>query len=100
MGSDGLMGAQLGRSSGTARSRNFAHVSGLHPGNCRFSSPHAGQRVVQDEVETALAQKLIAGEVRDRAHLAVDAGPDGLRFSIQQAPEAADARPARAAGRR
>jgi ATP-dependent Clp protease ATP-binding subunit ClpB len=36
------------------------------------------KRVIQNAVETALAQRIISGEVRDGDRLSVDAGPGGL----------------------
>src|SRR5437764_3844968 len=38
------------------------------------------KRVIQSTVETALAQKLIAGEIRDGDRLVVDVGASGLTF--------------------
>jgi len=38
------------------------------------------KRVVQNEVETVLAQRLIAGDIREGSRLLVDAGPSGLVF--------------------
>jgi ATP-dependent Clp protease ATP-binding subunit ClpB len=38
------------------------------------------KRAIQNEVETVLAQRIIAGEVPDGSRLRVDAGPDGLTF--------------------
>jgi len=38
------------------------------------------KRVVQNEVETVLAQRLIAGDIREGTRLLVDAGPSGLVF--------------------
>jgi ATP-dependent Clp protease ATP-binding subunit ClpB len=45
------------------------------------------KRVVQNQVETALARRIIAGEVREGDRLVVDVGPGGLAFT--HAPEAA-----------
>src|SRR2546421_1424435 len=39
------------------------------------------KRVIQSTVETALAQKLIAGEIRDGERLVVDVGAGGLTFA-------------------
>src|SRR6184192_857297 len=39
------------------------------------------RRVIQSTVETALAQKLIAGEIRDGERLVVDVGAGGLTFA-------------------
>src|SRR3989441_10555791 len=39
------------------------------------------KRVIQSTVETALAQKLIAGEIRDGERLVVDVGAGGLPFA-------------------
>jgi ATP-dependent Clp protease ATP-binding subunit ClpB len=38
------------------------------------------KRAIQNEVETALAQRMIAGELTDGTRLTVDAGPSGLTF--------------------
>ena len=38
------------------------------------------KRVIQNEVETALARRMIAGELTDGTRLTVDAGPGGLTF--------------------
>ncbi len=46
------------------------------------------KRVVQNEIETALAQRIIAGEVRDGERLVVDSGPSGLRFTSAAVGEA------------
>ena len=43
------------------------------------------KRVVQSTVETALAQKLIAGEIRDGDRLVVNAGAGGLTFEPTRA---------------
>jgi ATP-dependent Clp protease ATP-binding subunit ClpB len=52
------------------------------------------KRVIQHEVETVLAQRIIAGEIRGGARLTVDAGPSGLVFETegseaQEEPQAA-----------
>ena len=43
------------------------------------------KRVIQRELETPLARKILAGEVPDGAHLYVNTGPLGLTFEVQQA---------------
>jgi ATP-dependent Clp protease ATP-binding subunit ClpB len=53
------------------------------------------KRVVQNEVETVLAQRLIAGDIREGTRLLVDAGPSGLVFRTAGAASG-DARPAAA----
>jgi ATP-dependent Clp protease ATP-binding subunit ClpB len=55
------------------------------------------KRVIQSELETALAQRLIAGEIIDGARVHVDTGPGGLVIEAgTAAPEQAQqARPAR-----
>ena len=47
------------------------------------------RRLIQREVETALGRKLIAGEIRDGAHVVVDAGPRGLEFRSREGQSAA-----------
>jgi ATP-dependent Clp protease ATP-binding subunit ClpB len=42
------------------------------------------KRLVQHELETALARKILAGEVRDGARVIVDAGPRGLSFEVKE----------------
>ncbi|HLK86361.1 MAG TPA: ATP-dependent chaperone ClpB [Candidatus Binataceae bacterium] len=42
------------------------------------------KRLVQHELETALARKILAGEVRDGARVTVDAGPRGLSFEVKE----------------
>jgi ATP-dependent Clp protease ATP-binding subunit ClpB len=44
------------------------------------------KRLIQNEVETALATRLIAGEVREGMRLDVDAGPRGLVFTPREPP--------------
>jgi ATP-dependent Clp protease ATP-binding subunit ClpB len=39
---------------------------------------------VQHELETALARKILAGEVRDGCRIVVDAGPRGLTFEVKE----------------
>jgi len=39
------------------------------------------KRMIQREIETSLARKLISGEVRDGSKVKVDAGSKGLEFS-------------------
>jgi ATP-dependent Clp protease ATP-binding subunit ClpB len=41
------------------------------------------KRLVQQELETGLARKILAGEVRDGSRVAVDAGPRGLIFEVK-----------------
>jgi len=41
------------------------------------------KRVIQRELETPLAKKILAGEVQDGAYLRVNAGPQGLSFEVQ-----------------
>jgi len=45
------------------------------------------KRLVQNELETALARRILSGEVRDGARVTVDAGPRGLTFD-SRAPAA------------
>jgi ATP-dependent Clp protease ATP-binding subunit ClpB len=42
------------------------------------------KRLVQHELETALARKILAGEVRDGCRIVVDAGPRGLTFEVKE----------------
>ena len=42
------------------------------------------KRLVQHELETALARKMLAGEVRDGSRVVVDAGPRGLTFEVKE----------------
>jgi len=42
------------------------------------------KRLVQHELETALAHKILAGEVRDGCRIVVDAGPRGLTFEVKE----------------
>jgi ATP-dependent Clp protease ATP-binding subunit ClpB len=48
------------------------------------------RRMIQRELETALARKLLLGEIRDGTHVVVDTGPHGLEFT-SRAPESAAA---------
>ena len=41
------------------------------------------KRLVQQELETGLARKILAGEVRDGSKVVVDAGPRGLTFEVK-----------------
>jgi ATP-dependent Clp protease ATP-binding subunit ClpB len=41
------------------------------------------KRLVQHELETGLARKILAGEVRDGSKVVVDAGPRGLTFEVK-----------------
>jgi ATP-dependent Clp protease ATP-binding subunit ClpB len=41
------------------------------------------KRIVQNELETALARRILSGEIRDGARVTVDAGPRGLTFDSQ-----------------
>ena len=49
------------------------------------------RRAIQQEVETRLAQQIVAGEVRDGARVRVDAGPGGLVFATVEPEEHAAA---------
>ncbi len=42
------------------------------------------KRLVQHDLETALARKILAGEVRDGSRVVVDAGPRGLSFEVKE----------------
>ena len=42
------------------------------------------KRLVQQELETGLARKILAGEVRDGSKVVVDAGPRGLTFAVKE----------------
>jgi ATP-dependent Clp protease ATP-binding subunit ClpB len=43
------------------------------------------KRAIQREIETALAKKIIAGDVRDGQRISVDVGPAGLQFETRDA---------------
>ncbi|HYR96055.1 MAG TPA: AAA family ATPase, partial [Candidatus Binatus sp.] len=45
------------------------------------------KRVIQNAVETTLAQRIISGQIHDGERLVVDAGPGGLRFEAAPPPE-------------
>jgi ATP-dependent Clp protease ATP-binding subunit ClpB len=47
------------------------------------------RRLIQRELETALARKLLSGEIRDGDHVVVDAGPRGLEFVTREGQRAA-----------
>ncbi|HLW69413.1 MAG TPA: ATP-dependent chaperone ClpB [Candidatus Binataceae bacterium] len=47
------------------------------------------RRMIQRELETTLGRKLLLGEIRDGAHVVVDAGPRGLEFTSRGAENAA-----------
>jgi ATP-dependent Clp protease ATP-binding subunit ClpB len=47
------------------------------------------RRLIQRELETALARKLLSGEIRDGDHVVVDAGPRGLEFVTPEGQRAA-----------
>ena len=49
------------------------------------------RRAIQQEVETRLAQQIVAGEVRDGARVRADAGPTGLVFTTIEPEEHAAA---------
>jgi len=49
------------------------------------------RRMIQREVETAMARKLLAGEIRDGSHVVVDAGARGLEFTSRVLQSAAAA---------
>jgi len=57
------------------------------------------KRVIQSELETALAQRLIAGEIADGARVHVDAGPGGLVIEAK-APATAEVQQSAPARRR
>ncbi|KGQ20999.1 ATP-dependent chaperone ClpB [Thermus filiformis] len=46
------------------------------------------KRVIQRELETPLAKKILAGEVKEGDRVVVDAGPQGLTFSVPARIEA------------
>jgi ATP-dependent Clp protease ATP-binding subunit ClpB len=41
------------------------------------------KRLVQHDLETGLARKILAGDVRDGSRVVVDAGPRGLAFEVK-----------------
>jgi ATP-dependent Clp protease ATP-binding subunit ClpB len=45
--------------------------------------------MIQRELETALARKILLGEIRDGAHVVVDANPQGLSFTTREQQNAA-----------
>jgi ATP-dependent Clp protease ATP-binding subunit ClpB len=47
------------------------------------------RRLIQRELETSLSRKLLTGEIRDGAHVVVDAGPRGLEFTSREPQNAA-----------
>jgi ATP-dependent Clp protease ATP-binding subunit ClpB len=47
------------------------------------------KRMIQRELETAIARRLLAGEIRDGSRVRVDAGPRGLEFESQPLASAA-----------
>ena len=47
------------------------------------------RRMIQRELETALARKLLMGEVHDGSHVIVDVGPQGLLFTSRDSVNAA-----------
>jgi len=47
------------------------------------------RRLIQRELETSLGRKLLTGEIRDGAHVVVDAGPRGLEFTSREPHTAA-----------
>ena len=47
------------------------------------------RRMIQRELETALARKILLGEVRDGSHVVVDAGQQGLTFTAREPQNAA-----------
>jgi ATP-dependent Clp protease ATP-binding subunit ClpB len=47
------------------------------------------RRMIQRELETALARKILLGEVRDGSHVIVDASPQGLTFTTREPQNAA-----------
>ena len=49
------------------------------------------KRLVQHDLETALARRILAGEVRDGARVTVSAGPRGLTFEAEAPAKAAAA---------
>jgi ATP-dependent Clp protease ATP-binding subunit ClpB len=61
----------------TDRAKDFLAERGYDP----IYGARPLKRVIQNEVETPLAQRLIAGDVKDGACLGVDAGPSGLVFT-------------------
>ena len=49
------------------------------------------KRVIQTAVETDLAHRIVAGEVRDGSRIVIDAGPGGLRFEVSPPADQAGA---------
>jgi ATP-dependent Clp protease ATP-binding subunit ClpB len=49
------------------------------------------KRLVQQELETGLARKILSGEVRDGSKVVVDAGPRGLSFEVKAPTAKAEA---------
>ncbi len=41
------------------------------------------KRLIQREIQDPLAMKLLAGEIRDGDSLTIDAGDEGLTFSVR-----------------
>jgi ATP-dependent Clp protease ATP-binding subunit ClpB len=62
----------------TDRAKDFLATRGYDP----VYGARPLKRAIQSEVETALAQRLIAGDVQDGAQVTIDAGVDGLTFEV------------------
>ena len=73
----------------TAAARDFLAERGYDP----VYGARPLKRVIQTEVETALARRLIAGEVRDGDRIVVDVGPSGLTLQSARGNGRAAAHP-------
>jgi ATP-dependent Clp protease ATP-binding subunit ClpB len=69
----------------TERARDYFAEHGYDP----VYGARPLRRMIQRELETALARKLLAGEVRDGNHVVVDAGACGLEFTSREGQRAA-----------
>jgi ATP-dependent Clp protease ATP-binding subunit ClpB len=64
----------------TDRAKDFLATRGYDP----VYGARPLKRVIQNEVETALARRLIAGDIQDGARVRIDAGTDGLNFEASR----------------
>jgi ATP-dependent Clp protease ATP-binding subunit ClpB len=69
----------------TDRARDYLAEHGYDP----VYGARPLRRMIQRELETALGRRILTGEIRDGAHVVVDAGPQGLEFTTRESQSAA-----------
>ena len=88
--------AAAGAAAGGARLQPGADRCGQGPdwprtATTRSTAPRPLKRLIQQEIENPLANRILSGEIPDHAQIRIDAGSDGFLFEVTGAGRAAEA---------